>query len=508
MGFISMKNLISWLCCLIGASFFLAVGPAVVQAREVAFSELLSMWRTQKYQEVLPLLVKYREGPYGRNIQVDYMIATSCCRLNDFVDIGHRYFNRILSSYELGDADVEMILRERDFCSKTHDPALMAFLRGRPPSGSDVGVRGKTFYWLDRQNAPLGTDLIQVVQDIPAETFKARLFPRSGARDAVIKIRSVAGSGFTIQAFSHFVIATASGQTPSEIAAIGRHLEQVMAFFNSEYQMPLPEYLVTVYIVPGVWDLQKLAGQIHGLKLSDGSIGYSHRDDLSICAVSSGIHAGTLKHELFHLMVRHDFGDIPPWLDEGLASLYEVSRIAGTRVTGLRNWREDVLKRFWDQRPGIGTMVGMPWNVFNAKDYELSRQAVNHATARYFIQYLQEEQQLAAVYKAFQEQPLDTVTQPPGENAVQLLEHTLQKPVNQIDTDFASWFNSLGKKATSTDIRVLQNRLNALGYDAGPADGMFGPRTRTALKTFQTDHQLSPTGRLDDHTLGMLNSKL
>jgi hypothetical protein len=147
----------------------------------------------------------------------------------------------------------------------------------------------------------------------------------------------------------------------------------------------------------------------------------------------------------------------------------------------------------------------MPWNVFNAKDYELSRQAVNHATARYFIQYLQETQQLAPVYKAFQEQPVDSVTQSPNENAAQLLEQTLQKPVKQIDTDFVSWFNSLGKKATSADIRMLQNRLNVLGYDAGTADGIFGPRTRTALKQFQSDHQLSPTGRLDDHTLGILN---
>lgn len=40
----------------------------------------------------------------------------------------------------------------------------------------------------------------------------------------------------------------------------------------------------------------------------------------------------------------------------------------------------------------------------------------------------------------------------------------------------------------------VQERLNALGYEAGPADGRIGPRTRTAISAFQADQGLPMTG--------------
>lgn len=40
----------------------------------------------------------------------------------------------------------------------------------------------------------------------------------------------------------------------------------------------------------------------------------------------------------------------------------------------------------------------------------------------------------------------------------------------------------------------LQQDLNALGYDAGPEDGLMGSRTRSAIRAYQRDHDLLPTG--------------
>lgn len=45
-----------------------------------------------------------------------------------------------------------------------------------------------------------------------------------------------------------------------------------------------------------------------------------------------------------------------------------------------------------------------------------------------------------------------------------------------------------------------QKQLSELGYNPGPADGMFGNKTRTAIKRFQQDNNLSPTGELDKAT--------
>lgn len=48
-----------------------------------SMGELVSRWRLPDYAGVLPQLIQYRKTPYGRNLQVDCMIATSLGRLND-----------------------------------------------------------------------------------------------------------------------------------------------------------------------------------------------------------------------------------------------------------------------------------------------------------------------------------------------------------------------------------------------------------------------------------------
>lgn len=48
---------------------------------------------------------------------------------------------------------------------------------------------------------------------------------------------------------------------------------------------------------------------------------------------------------------------------------------------------------------------------------------------------------------------------------------------------------------------AAQRALNAHGYDAGPPDGVLGPRSRAAIRTFQAANQLGATGTLDAPTL-------
>jgi len=51
-----------------------------------------------------------------------------------------------------------------------------------------------------------------------------------------------------------------------------------------------------------------------------------------------------------------------------------------------------------------------------------------------------------------------------------------------------------------TDVRTLQNRLRQLGVYGGPADGVWGPDTQTALETFQHSHGLA-VGQLNGLTI-------
>lgn len=55
-------------------------------------------------------------------------------------------------------------------------------------------------------------------------------------------------------------------------------------------------------------------------------------------------------------------------------------------------------------------------------------------------------------------------------------------------------------------IASAQSLLNALGYDAGLADGQLGPRTEAAVRSFQTDRGLPETGIIDPALIGRLEN--
>lgn len=53
-------------------------------------------------------------------------------------------------------------------------------------------------------------------------------------------------------------------------------------------------------------------------------------------------------------------------------------------------------------------------------------------------------------------------------------------------------------------VEGAQQRLNNMGYDAGPVDGEAGERTLAAVRRFQADRDLEVTGELDEATADAL----
>jgi peptidoglycan hydrolase-like protein with peptidoglycan-binding domain len=47
-------------------------------------------------------------------------------------------------------------------------------------------------------------------------------------------------------------------------------------------------------------------------------------------------------------------------------------------------------------------------------------------------------------------------------------------------------------------IRAVQESLLALGFQSGPVDGIFGPQTRSALRSYQRENGLPEDGRLSE----------
>jgi peptidoglycan hydrolase-like protein with peptidoglycan-binding domain len=54
-------------------------------------------------------------------------------------------------------------------------------------------------------------------------------------------------------------------------------------------------------------------------------------------------------------------------------------------------------------------------------------------------------------------------------------------------------------------VSEAQRTLQRLGYEPGPIDGVVGPRTRSALLSFQETKGLAATGQLDPESMARLD---
>jgi hypothetical protein len=68
--------------------------------------------------------------------------------------------------------------------------------------------------------------------------------------------------------------------------------------------------------------------------------------------------------------------------------------------------------------------------------------------------------------------------------------------------------NMQDRDAERNDLIAIQAVLNLLGYTLGKADGFMGPKTRSAVKAFQTDHGLKIDGVPGPETRAALFSDL
>jgi peptidoglycan hydrolase-like protein with peptidoglycan-binding domain len=63
-----------------------------------------------------------------------------------------------------------------------------------------------------------------------------------------------------------------------------------------------------------------------------------------------------------------------------------------------------------------------------------------------------------------------------------------------------------GVQADSASVRVIQRQLRVLGYEAGPIDGAYGPLTEAALERFQRDQGLTVDGVPGAQTVARLEA--
>jgi len=424
--------------------------PAVTTA-QVDYETGKRHWLQGNYLDSYTTFLDYRKETFARKPEVDYMIGTSACRIDCCRGWGHRFLGTLPESYSLSVESRKLVDTEIKLCqlvATMPPPVADGPDKLRSMVAAGVSGRAKVFSTPD-MSVGVTTYPARRVRDIPAAELLDRLTPRRDAARAVAVASRLAETS-NVVAYRRFVIASLSGHSRADLDRIAEVLERFLEFMTDRYGMALPDRYVTIYLVPDPARLRRAAVRLHGLDVSPGTIGYAFQEDLSVVAFVTGPAVGTVLHELVHLSVRGNFGDIPQWLDEGLAGLYEVSTVYPDGVFGEPNWRGDVLKALWRRRPTIAAMIATPWFPFDVPESRsettdiFSPQAEDQvafmATARYVSLFLERQGHLQAVYRAVRDRDI-MAAQRPSEAAKIALEKAFGASLEQIDARFADWFS-------------------------------------------------------------------
>ena len=477
-----------------GLAATLLLGPGLATAQTKQHPDYVAgaaAWTRGDYPQASERLSSYRVNvAYGKSYDVDYMLGTAWCRMAGLARPGWVLLDWALQQ-EMPPVAAKSFKAELSFCQAVLDrPADAAsrtperLARANLGSGATATARGKAFFVAGGDRGSVGAYPLELVDPRPEAEYESRIYPLTDV-DAALKATRARLPRFTVTHQGRFILA-GSAQSQANLQVIGRRLTHYLGFLEAQYGIRPPDSLITVQVVPETRDLVELARRVHGIKASPLILGYAFQNDLSVTAVMKTTAAGTLLHELFHLAVRARFGDIPTWLDEGMASLYETSTVVGDDYFGEPNWRGKVIKdlsgsfgRFslqrlvtWSSVDGVRHRDGH--EVFQARPDEAAYIA---AMGRYFVMFMQERGKLPGLYKTFMQRPASVADLPAAQASLELISSLMQLPVGALEEDFTHW---LDMAVASPDLRfprtgaATEVRKEIPAQPTPPADGAAG----------------------------------
>ncbi|MCA9114977.1 MAG: hypothetical protein KDA79_07810 [Planctomycetaceae bacterium] len=228
-----------------------------------------------------------------------------------------------------------------------------------------------------------------------------------------------------------------------------------------------PSTPITVVLLQDDASFQRHAVQLdHARRLRD--YGYYHRGERRV-VVNLGTGEGTLAHELTHALGHADFPEMPPWLDEGLASLNEESELTedGLRLVGLPNWRQRqaLAAHRQGELKSLQTLIARP-------RLDSGDRLTEYAHLRSFCLYLQQRNLLGSVYRKCR---AVRKTDPAGWSAVCTV---LQDPgLKRTEGDFLRWLADSVETDGSGPLETLERPAGSPASPSGQQDAFSQPGT-------------------------------
>jgi hypothetical protein len=202
-------------------------------------------------------------------------------------------------------------------------------------------------------------------------------------------------AGFTIVVQSPFVVI---GDESSD--AVKAHAANTIKWavdkLKQDYFSRDPKEILDIWLFKNSVSYERNAFALFGEKPDTPYGYYSSTHKALIMNISTG--GGTLVHEIVHPFVEANFPACPPWLNEGLGSLYEQSGEVNGHIHGYTNWRLPGLQRAIKAGavPSFKLLASL-----NAHGFYDQDKGTNYSQARYLCYYLQQRGILVKFYREF-----------------------------------------------------------------------------------------------------------
>ncbi|MEO6454241.1 MAG: hypothetical protein ABIN97_09225 [Ginsengibacter sp.] len=441
--------------------------------KQINRTYFINLLNQKKYQRVFEEANRLRDSVYGKCAILDYFIGKSLC-LDGYKNKSVEWLQYILANYPLKPNARQFIKGEISSCNSnstqpvaTPASALMNVYTVPMPQAGVGGISkmGMTYDCTEREK------LVNFGELVTEEELESRLFSPLQKKQAYQKLKTILNVDYSIDTnLSRYIIVSPKNMhiEESNVETVTNNLEKAYHFFVTYYGLRAPDKLITVYLAPDRNTLKTTAKLIHGIDIPNETLGYSLLADLSLSGMAFPDQVGTLYHELFHLIVRTDAGDIPAWLDEGMASLYSIYSWKNEVLKGTGNtWRlkqltSTYLRSTRQKVPSIENLLSYDWQQFNGGDgNNLCKASVNYALANHFLIYLQEKDLLKALMKTyrFRKPPGDKDQANESTENISLIENLLKDSIGGIQKKFNAWFfdkyhfNLYGFMVASGDIK-------------------------------------------------------
>lgn len=274
------------------------------------------------------------------------------------------------------------------FQISNHRPLLLFALLALP-----VFFLVPALYFKTRQPAPPPQALL-MMRPRDAETNPGGFTDADFARHIEQLKKKIPGKNFTILIQSPFVVIGdgARASVEANAATVRWAVDKLKQdFFTKD-----PVEILDIWLFKDEASYRKHTREIFKDEPDTPYGYYSYAHKALIMNIETG--GGTLVHEIVHPFIEANFPDCPPWLNEGLGSLYEQSGEKDGHIQGFTNWRLPGLQQAIKAGivPPFKTLMAMDTETFYSRD-----KGTNYSQSRYLCYYLQERGLLVKFYKEF-----------------------------------------------------------------------------------------------------------